>query len=313
MTVWLVTGSSRGLGRAVVHAALDRGDRVVATARRPGTLADLAERYPRTLRAIAHDVTDRARADAAVALARDAFGGLDVLVNNAGYANVEAVEDATEESFRDQVETVFFGTVHTTRAALPALRERGGGHVINISSVGGRLATPGLAAYQSAKWAVSGFSQVLALEVAPLGVKVTAIEPGGMDTDWAGSSMAVPPVSEPYRATVGAAAAMYGAGRPLGDTAKVARVVLRVADMDEPPVRLLTGSEAYTYATGAARALLASDERWAELSRSTDRDDATDDERDPTGALRSGPEPTGRRVSTEDVDGGDRDAASEPR
>lgn len=287
--VWLVTGSSRGLGRAIVEAALGRGDRVVATARHPEALADLAGRYPGTLRTLAHDVKDRAQADAAVALARDAFGGLDVLVNNAGYANLESVEDATEESFRDQVETVFFGTVHTTRAALATLRERGSGHIINISSVGGRLASPGLAAYQSAKWATNGFSEVLAREVAPLGIKVTAIEPGGMATDWAGSSMTVPPVSEPYQATVGVAARMHGAFRPLGDVAKVAAVALRIADMEQPPVRLLTGSEAYTYATGAARTLLASDEEWAELTRSTDRDDATDDDRDPTGTPRTTP------------------------
>jgi NAD(P)-dependent dehydrogenase (short-subunit alcohol dehydrogenase family) len=150
--------------------------------------------------------------------------------------------------------------------------------------VGSRMATPGLSAYQSAKWATAGFSAVLAAEVAPLGIHVTSVEPGGMATDWAGSSMAVPEISAPYQQTVGAAAAMHDSSwRPLGDPAKVAQAILQVADMDDPPVRLLLGSEAYSYATAAARAQLASDERWRELSRSTDRDDATPAERDPLG------------------------------
>jgi NAD(P)-dependent dehydrogenase (short-subunit alcohol dehydrogenase family) len=146
------------------------------------------------------------------------------------------------------------------------------------------MATPGLSAYQSAKWATAGFSAVLAAEVAPLGIRVTSLEPGGMDTDWAGSSMTIPAISAPYQQTVGTAAAMHSPSwRPLGDPAKVAQVILQVADMDEPPVRLLLGSEAFAYATAAARAQLASDESWHELSRSTDRDDATPAERDPLG------------------------------
>jgi NAD(P)-dependent dehydrogenase (short-subunit alcohol dehydrogenase family) len=289
--VWLVTGSSRGLGRKIVEAALGRGDQVIATARNPKTLDDLVQRYPGTLRAIAQDVRIRAAADAAVALARTEFGGLDVVVNNAGYANLESVEDATEESFRDQLETVYFGTVHTTRAALPALRERGSGRIINVSSVGGRMGTAGLAAYQSAKWATNGFSEVLAKEVGPLGIHVTAIEPGGMATDWAGSSMTVPPVSEPYRPTVGRFAG-HSDGTPLGDPAKVAQAVLRLVDLAEPPVRLLLGSESYTYATATARAQLASDEKWLDLTRSTDRDDATPAERDPLGVFAATPSTT---------------------
>jgi NAD(P)-dependent dehydrogenase (short-subunit alcohol dehydrogenase family) len=288
MTTWLITGSSRGLGRRIVEAALERGDSVVATARRPETLDDLADRYGDRLRAVAHDVRDRDQAERAVRTAVEAFGGLDVVVNNAGYADLAAIEDASEESFRDQVETVFFGTVHVTRAALPVLREQGHGRIIQVVSVGGRMATPGLGAYQSAKWATNGFTEVLAAEVAPLGIKVTALEPGGMDTDWAGSSMTVPPVSEPYQDTVGAAAAMHdGDWRPLGDARKVADVVLQVADMEEPPVRLLLGSEAWSYATAVGRQRLAEDEKWAELSRSTDRDDATAEERDPLGMFAS--------------------------
>jgi NAD(P)-dependent dehydrogenase (short-subunit alcohol dehydrogenase family) len=282
--VWLVTGSSRGLGRHVVEAVLERGDRVLATARRPDVLEDLAAGHGDRLRTIAHDVTVPAQATGAVGAALDAFGGLDVVVNNAGYAELASVEDMADAAFRDQIETNFFGTVHTTKAALPILREQGGGHIINVTSVGSRMATPGLSAYQSAKWAAAGFSLVLAAEVAPLGIHVTSLEPGGMATDWAGSSMTVPEISKPYQQTVGAAAAMHNSSwRPLGDPAKVAQVILQVADMDDPPVRLLLGSEAYAYASAAARAQLASDERYRDLSRSTDRDDATAAERDPLG------------------------------
>jgi NAD(P)-dependent dehydrogenase (short-subunit alcohol dehydrogenase family) len=282
--VWLITGSSRGLGREIVKAALERGDRVLATARRPETLDALVAEYGDQLRTVAQDVTVPAQATAAVQAALDNFGRLDVVVNNAGYADLASVEDMSEKAFRDQIEAVFFGTVHTTKAALPVLRGQGSGHIINVTSVGSRMASPGLSAYQSAKWATAGFSVVLAAEVGPLGIRVTSLEPGGMATDWAGSSMTVPEISEPYRPTVGAAAAMHDSSwRPLGDPAKVAGVVLDVADMDDPPVRLLLGSEAYTYATAAAKAQLASDERWRELSRSTDRDDATAAERDPLG------------------------------
>lgn len=282
--VWLVTGSSRGLGRYVVKAALERGDRVLATARRPEALEDLIAAHGDRVRAIAHDVSVPAQATAAVKAALDSFGRLDVLVNNAGYAHLASVEDMSDQAFRDQIEAVFFGTVHTTKAALPILREQGSGHIINVTSVGSRMATPGLSAYQSAKWATAGFSAVLAAEVAPLGIRVTSLEPGGMATDWAGASMTVPAISEPYQQTVGAAAAMHDSTwRPLGDPAKVARVILQVATMDEPPTRLLLGSEAYAYATAAARAQLASDEHWLDLSQSTDRDDATAAERDPLG------------------------------
>jgi len=282
--VFLVTGSSRGLGRQLTEAALAAGHRVVATARRPESLADLAGRHGGQILPVALDVTDPAAAQAAVAAAVEAFGRLDVVVNNAGYANLAAVEDITPADFREQIDANLLGVVNVTKAALPVLRRQGAGHIIQVSSIGGRLATPGLSAYQAAKWAVGGFSEVLAREVEPLGIRVTVLEPGGMQTDWAGSSMRIPPVSEPYQATVGAAARMHDgddAMRPLGDPAKVARVVLAVADMAEPPLRLILGSEAYAYAMAAVRARAASDEKWHDLTVSTDRDDATAAERDP--------------------------------
>jgi NAD(P)-dependent dehydrogenase (short-subunit alcohol dehydrogenase family) len=285
--VFLVTGSSRGLGRQIAEAVLAAGHQLVATARRPAAVADLAGRYGDRVLPVPLDVTDPEAAAAAVRAGVEAFGRLDVVVNNAGYANLAAVEDITLADFREQIDANLLGVVYVTKAALPVLRAQGRGHIIQVSSVGGRLATPGLSAYQAAKWAVGGFSEVLAREAGPLGIKVTVLEPGGMRTDWAGSSMRVPPVSEPYRATVGAMAAIHSGGgaTALGDPAKVAQVVLAVADLAEPPLRLILGSEAYAYATAAAAVRAESDLAWHDLTVSTDRDGATDAERDPLRAV----------------------------
>jgi NAD(P)-dependent dehydrogenase (short-subunit alcohol dehydrogenase family) len=285
--VFFLTGSSRGLGRQVAEAVLAAGHYLVATARDPSSLADLADRYGGQVLPVALDVTDPEAAAAAVRAGTEAFGRIDVVVNNAGYANLAAVEDVSLDDFRAQVDANLFGVVNVTKAALPVLRAQGGGHIIQVSSIGGRLATPGLSAYQAAKWAVGGFSEVLAREVGPLGIKVTVLEPGGMRTDWAGSSMRVPPISEPYRPTVGASAAMHsenGSDDALGDPAKVAQVVLKVAEMTEPPLRLILGSEAYVYATAAAKVRAESDAAWHDLTVSTDRDDTTAAQRDPLAA-----------------------------
>jgi NAD(P)-dependent dehydrogenase (short-subunit alcohol dehydrogenase family) len=285
--VFFLTGATRGLGRQVAEATLAAGHELVATARNPDRLADLADRYGRRVLPVALDVADPDAAAAAAAAGVEAFGRLDVVVNNAGYANLASVEDITLADFRAQVDTNLFGVVNVTKAALPVLREQGGGHIIQVSSIGGRLATPGLSAYQASKWAVGGFSEVLAREVGPLGIKVTVLEPGGMQTDWAGSSMRVPPISEPYQATVGVIARVQhdqGSGAALGDPAKVARVVLEVAGMDDPPLRLILGSEAYAYAAAAARARAESDAARYQLTVSTDRDDATAADRDPLAA-----------------------------
>lgn len=288
MKVFLVTGSSRGLGRQVAEKVLTAGHRLVATARKPEQLADLVDRYGDQVRAVELDVTDPAAARAAVAGAVEAFGRLDVVVNNAGYANVASVEDIADDDFRQQLETNLFGVVNVTRAALPVLREQGAGHIIQVSSIGGRMATPGMSAYQAAKFAVGGFSEVLAQEVAPLGIKVTVLEPGGMRTDWAGSSMTVHEVSPAYEPTVGAIVGMLRSSlvqRAAGDPAKVADAVLTVAGLDEPPVRLVLGSDAYRYALQLGQAQAESDRKWRELSVSTDHDDATEADLDPLAAL----------------------------
>jgi NAD(P)-dependent dehydrogenase (short-subunit alcohol dehydrogenase family) len=276
-SVFFVTGSSRGLGRQIVEQALAAGHRVIATARNPHALEDLARRHGDRIHIEQLDVTDPVRAQAAVANGAAAFGRLDVVVNNAGQGDRVALEDTTIEVFRRQIETNFLGTVYVTKAAVPILREQAGGRIIQISSLGDRLGSPGMTAYQSAKWAVGGFSEALATEVAPLGIKITVVEPGRMPTDWAGSSMTTPPISEPYQATVGASARpLTGPGRVASsDPQKVARLVLTVAELDEPPLRILAGSDAYEYGPRAWRHRIETDAKWEYLSRSTDHDAAS--------------------------------------
>src|SRR5271163_3612289 len=202
---WFITGSSRGLGRALVQAALDAGDLVVATARQPGQLADLAERYGDRVLPLALDVTDADAVRAAVDVGAERFGRLDVVVNNAGYANIAPIETGDEADFRAQFETNFWGVYHVSKAVIPVLREQGAGLVMQISSVGGRVGgSPGIASYQAAKFAIDGFSRVLQAETAPFGVKVLVVEPSGFATDWAGSSMIIRDVPEAYAGTVGA-------------------------------------------------------------------------------------------------------------
>jgi NAD(P)-dependent dehydrogenase (short-subunit alcohol dehydrogenase family) len=267
---WLITGSSRGLGRALAHAVVERGDRVVASARDARTLADLVDAAHDRVRAVSLDVTDRAAADAAVREAVHAFDRLDVVVNNAGYADLASIEDTTEQAFRDQLETNLWGVINVTRAALPVLREQGDGRFIQISSVGGRMASPGLGPYQTAKWAVSGFTGVLAAEVAPLGLKATVVEPGAMKTDWGGASMTIATVSPPYERTVGARASWMPDFNDLAPTTpeSAAAAIIALSELDDPPVRLLLGSDAYENGTKALRDTLAVDERFAALSRS---------------------------------------------
>ncbi len=270
--VWLITGCSRGLGRALAQAVLDAGHCLVATAREPGALAFL-EASDR-LRIVALDVTDAAAARAAVATATSAFGRLDVVVNNAGYIKANSVEDLPEDEFRRQVEINLFGVYNVTRAALPPMHVQRDGHIIQVSSIGGRRGTPGLGGYQAAKWAVGGFSEVLAREVAPLGIRVTCVEPGGMRTDMFGLSMLAEPVARDYEPTVGAVIrATFGlAENARGDPAKMATAILRLAEEKKPPVRLLLGSDAVAAAAAALAARTDEDARWKGLSLSTDFD-----------------------------------------
>lgn len=268
--VWLVTGASRGLGREIVEAVLAADGFVIATARAPSALDDLVQRFAGRIKAVALDVTDADAAKTAVAQAVEIFGRLDVLVNNAGYADVASIEDMPYDDFRAQIETNFFGVVNLTRAALPVMRAQGSGHIIQISSVGGRIGGAGLGAYQSAKWAVGGFSEVLAKEVSTFGIKVTIAEPGGMRTNWAGSSMSTPCVSDPYRSVIeGAIARLRDSdGNQPGDPRRIAQVLVDIAETDSPPLHLLLGSDAVAVAKMVAENLAASDAQWRSVSES---------------------------------------------
>jgi NAD(P)-dependent dehydrogenase (short-subunit alcohol dehydrogenase family) len=286
--VWLITGSSRGLGRSLAEAVLAAGHRLVATARTPEQVADLAAHYGAQVHPVALDVTNARAARDAVQAAIDVFGRLDVVVNNAGYANLASIEDVTDDDFRAQIETNFYGVVNVTRAALPFLRTQRSGHIIQITSIGARLGSAGLAAYQSAKWAVEGFSEVLAKEVAPLGIKVTIVEPGGFKTDWAGSSMTVAPISQDYQQSIGALMEYRRSAVQRGDPAKAAQVILRIAALDEPPFRLLLGTDAVHTAGVIAAQRAAEDEKWKSLSVTTDFDElvGTDAAAVPVGLYR---------------------------
>jgi NAD(P)-dependent dehydrogenase (short-subunit alcohol dehydrogenase family) len=268
--VWFVTGSSRGLGRALVEVALEAGDRVAATARNPERLRDLLDKYGDAVLLLRLDVTDYDAAARVVTQAEQTFGRIDVVVNNAGYGDLGSFEDTTIDSFRTQIDTDFYGVVNVSKAAVPLLREQGNGHIFQVSSLIVRLSGAGLTAYQAAKCAVAGFSLGLAKEIAPFGVKVTILEPGAMRTDWGGSSMTIPQPSGPYQPTIGAFAEALRAfsGHEPTNTRRVAQVVRDLAGRDDAPVRLLLGTDAVPMAQQAAQELAASDEAWREVSLS---------------------------------------------
>jgi NAD(P)-dependent dehydrogenase (short-subunit alcohol dehydrogenase family) len=270
--VWLITGSSRGFGRSLAEAILAHGDQLVATARHPEQLRDLVTLYGAQVRAVTLDVTNAEQARAAVAAAVEAFGRLDVVVNNAGYGYAAAIEDANEDDLRAEIETDLWGVINVTRAALPVLHRQRSGHFMQFSSIGGRVGIPGFGAYHAAKWAVEGFSESLAREVAPLGIKVTIVEPGGFRTDFGLSSMRETPPSADYQRTVGSMMRSLGAiaGHEPGDPAKAAQAIIAIANEPHPPLRLLLGSDAVQLARQTDQARLAETDRWEQLSTSTD-------------------------------------------
>lgn len=275
--VWLVTGSSRGMGRAIAEAVLNAGDQLVATARNPAQLSKLVATYGNQVRVVALDVADEVAITAAVNMALSAFGRLDVLVNNAGYGDVGSIEDTTLANFRAQIETNLFGVIALTKAVIPVMRKQTSGHVFQFSSVGGRVGSVGRAPYSTAKWAVEGFSEVLAKEVNPLGIKVTIVEPGGFRTDFAGSSTTLITGRAEYDATVGAAARFQREydGKQPGNPAQAAAVILQLAAMEAPPLRLLLGSDAVRIVEAADCSRTEADKKWRYLSVSTDFGTAT--------------------------------------
>ncbi|MET3233565.1 oxidoreductase [Paraburkholderia sp. 22099] len=270
--VWMITGSSRGLGRALAEAVLTAGHQLLATARNPAQLADLGTKHGDQIRTFALDVTDPLAAHTAVAAAVATFGRLDVVANNAGYGDIGPIEDTSLEDIRAQIETNLFGVINVTKAAIPIMRKQQAGRIIQFSSVGGRIGAMGRAAYSAAKWGVEGFSEVLAKETAPLGIKVTIIEPGGFRTDFAGAKTRLNAGRPEYDSTVGVAARFQSDydGKQPGDPAKAAEIVLQVAGMDEPPLRLLLGSDAARIVEQNDVAKLEADRKWRHLTVSTD-------------------------------------------
>ncbi len=270
--IWLITGSGNGLGRDIAEAALAAGDSVVAGARRTEELAPLVVQYGERVKPVRLEVRDEAAAKAAVQLAVDTFGRLNVLVNNAGYGHFAPFEQMSAEDFQAIVDTCFYGVVYTTRAAVPVMRKQGSGHIFQVSSVGGRHAVPGNTPYHAAKWAVGGFSDSLAMEVAPFGLKVCTLEPGGIRTNWAQRAVQnAPDLLPEYEASVGSFLKMLRGleGRLEGDPRKIADVIVQLASSDEVPVRLILGVDAEKRVQQAEAARAREAEKWRHLTLST--------------------------------------------
>ena len=266
---WFITGASRGFGKEWSIAALDRGDNVAATARDTATLDDLVQSYGDRVLPIQLDVNDRAADFAAVQQAHDHFGGLDVVVNNAGFGQFGMVEEISEEEARAQFETNVFGALWVTQAALPFLRENGGGHVLQVSSIGGISAFPNIGIYNASKWALEGFTQSLAAEVADFGIKVTLIEPGGYSTDWGGASAkhaAANPAYDEYRVKA-AEQRKARLGCTPGDPVATREAVLEIVDAENPPLRVFFGDAPLGIATADYESRLAEWQQWDALSK----------------------------------------------
>lgn len=266
---WFITGTSRGFGRSWARAALERGDRVAAAARDTATLNDLASRFGDAIWPVELDVTDRAAAFAAVRQAHARFGRLDVIVNNAGYGHFGFIEEITEAEARAQLETNLFGALWVTQAAIPLLRSQGGGHIVQVSSVGGIMAFPGLGIYHASKWALEGLSEALAQETGPAGIKVTLIEPSGYATDWSGSSAVHSAPHPAYQAFRDASARARAGVTPPGPDDTIA-AILAIADAPSPPLRLLVSGLAYDLAQGAYARRQQAWAEWEDISRQAD-------------------------------------------
>jgi NAD(P)-dependent dehydrogenase (short-subunit alcohol dehydrogenase family) len=263
--VWFVTGASRGFGREFVVAALQAGDKVAATARNTDTLADLVETYGDAVLPLQLDVTDRDQVFAAVSSAHKAFGTLDVVINNAGYGLFGTVEEISEQQLRDQLDTNLFGVFHVTQAVLPILHEQGSGHIIQISTIGGVAAFPTLGGYHASKWALEGLTESLAQEVAPFGIKVTLIEPGGFDTDWNGASATVAEHLPQYEPIHDAMAQRRGdpSPKPVG----FGSAILKVVDADKAPLRVFFGEQPIQIASHVYQQRLDEWAAWTPVSR----------------------------------------------
>jgi NAD(P)-dependent dehydrogenase (short-subunit alcohol dehydrogenase family) len=273
MKTWFITGTSRGFGREWAIAALERGDRVAATARDVTTLDDLVAKYGDQILPIQLDVTDREAAFAAVKRAHERFGRLDVVVNNAGYGQFGMIEEITEAEIRAQLETNVLGALWVTQAALPYLREQGSGHILQVSSIGGVSAFMNTGAYHASKWALEGFSQSLSQEVAGFGVKVTLIEPAGYSTDWSGSSArhatALPAYDAAREQALASRKERFSVGP--GDPTATRQAILTLVDSDNPPLRMFLGEAPLGIATADYESRLAAWREWQPVAAAAQR------------------------------------------
>jgi NAD(P)-dependent dehydrogenase (short-subunit alcohol dehydrogenase family) len=266
---WYITGASRGFGHAWASAALERGDKVAATARDTSTLKALVDAHGDAVLPLQLDVTDRDASFAALQQAHEQFGRLDVVVNNAGYGHFGFVEELSEAEARQQIETNLFGALWTTQAAIPLLRGQGGGHLLQVSSMGGAVAFPSMGIYHASKWALEGLTEALASEVGMFGIRTTIIEPGGYATDWGGASAshsAPLPEYQPIRDAM--AARRAGATSPGADA--TVEALFAVVDADQPPARLLLNSTAFDMVTSTVAQRLQTWRDWETVSRSAD-------------------------------------------
>lgn len=272
--IWFITGSARGLGRAITEAVLEAGHSVVATARRPEQLNELIRQHGTRICPVALDVTSPAEAARAVETAIQAFGRIDVVLNNAGFGSTDAFEEMRPSDFASHLDANFWGVVNVTRAALPGLRRQKSGHIIQISSIAGRLAVAGMSAYSAAKFAVEGFSEALAQEIEPLGLKLTLVEPGGFRTGFADVAKASAEPSAAYAGTVGAIRDYLRAigGKQPGDPRKAAAIIAQLPEQENPPLRLPLGSDALAFLRHRYQQSIDELGRNELLSRSTDFD-----------------------------------------
>jgi len=267
--VWFITGSSRGFGREFALAALGRGDQVAATARNTTSLTDLVERFGDAVLPLRLDVTDRAQVFEAVTAAKERFGRLDVVVNNAGYSLIGAVEELGHEELRDQFETNVFGVLNVTQAVLPVLRAQGSGHIIQISSAMGVATFAGTGGYSASKWAIEGMSEALSQEVAAFGIKVTMIEPGAFATDLASSSVFTAHRQDAYDPLHASLKEMGASAQSPGADA-VGAAILQLADADEPPLRVFFGEQPTQWIPAVYRQRLETWAEWAHLSKAAE-------------------------------------------
>ena len=271
--VWFITGTSTGFGRILAEEVLKAGGKVVATARNVAQIADLEQQYPGRAKAIALDVTSKQQSEAAVAQAIEAFGRIDVLVNNAGYGLAGAVEEASDEEIKRQIDTNVYGVLYVTRAALPHLRKQCSGHILNLSSILGLTAMPGFSFYSLTKFAVEGLSEGLAAELAPLGIKVTLVEPGPFRTDFASRSAVFTSTEiDDYKQTAGKTREYLRtiSGTQKGDPLRAVHALMEIVESTDPPLHLLLGSVAYTRYRGKLKQLDEELSKWEQVSLGAD-------------------------------------------